>query len=92
MDPENLNIFTAPGSVGPEQEMIKPYKKLPEYDLASGVWVKDAHGSAMFVHKQQFIKGDYLINRGEQPESSIDSNPGALRGDTPLSETERSEV
>jgi hypothetical protein len=30
--------------------------------------------------------------RGEQPESSALPNPGALRGETPLSETDQREV
>ncbi len=33
-----------------------------------------------------------LLFRGEQPEEAIYSLPGALRGDTLLSKTERSEA
>lgn len=68
---------------------IFPGQEIEMPDYKNGHWVKINDGSARFeanpfVHKQ-YIIADY---RGEKPESPIHSDPGALRGDAPLSKGE----
>ncbi len=45
-----------------------------------------------FITGTLVIANSVQVVRGEQPELPIHSEPGALRGDVPLSRTERSEV